>query len=69
MTDTIKLADLPDDALTAIAASPGALDEGTLLAVVDEFGLRARDKRAHAAGIRKHVADRPAILILAVSLT
>ena len=58
MTDSIKLADLPDDALSAIVASPHALDDEVLYAVADEFDRRAKDKQAHAASICKFVAAR-----------
>ena len=58
MTDSIKLVDLPDDALSAIATSPGALNDETLFAVVNEFERRAEDKRVRATYIRKYVSAR-----------
>ena len=58
MTDSIKLADLPQDALSAIATSPSALDSETLDAVVKEFERRAEYMRAHAVAVRKYVAAR-----------
>ena len=58
MTDSIKLADLPDDALSAIAVSPSALDDETLSAVAFEFERRAVDKRVRATYIRKYVDAR-----------
>ena len=56
--DSIKLEDLPDDALSAIAVSPGALDDETLFAVVNEFERRAEDKRVRGTYIRKYISAR-----------
>ena len=58
MPDSIKLNDLPDDALSAIADSPRALDDETLFAVVGEFERRAAEKRVRATYIRKFVTAR-----------
>ena len=59
MPDSIKLADLPDDALSAIADSPRALDDETLFAVVGEFERRAAEKRG-ACHLYPQIRDRQA---------
>ena len=58
MTDSIKVVDLPDEALSVIIATPHALDDEVLTAVGNELERRAAEKRARAIYIRKYISAR-----------
>ena len=58
MTDSIKLADLPYEALSAIIAMPHTQDDEVLSAVADEFHRRAAECQVQATYTRKYMNAR-----------
>ena len=58
MSDSIKLAQLPEDALAAIIASPNALDNEVLSAVANEVERRVAYWGERGTFIRKLMSAR-----------